>query len=123
MEFKTKITRIGNNALNNDDQLLVLFGDSVTSEIAEVSLSQKFEDADLQSQFTLKSGDQVFIGKRSYKVKYAGNMIEENMRTMGHINLIFGKSSNDVLSSAVYLDGNLVLDDIKVGTVITYHSV
>lgn len=35
MDFKTRVTRIGNHALNTEDQMLVLFGESVTQEIAE----------------------------------------------------------------------------------------
>ncbi|MCT6893582.1 MAG: PTS sorbitol transporter subunit IIA [Bombilactobacillus mellifer] len=121
MKFKTRITRIGNQALNKDDQMVVLFGDNVTGEIARVSMSQKFVVPELQQKFELKIGQTVLIGSQLLNVNYVGSLVEENMRTICHINLFFGKQ-NGHLASAVYLDGNLKPEEFQVGNIITFNN-
>ncbi|BDR58835.1 PTS glucitol/sorbitol transporter subunit IIA [Xylocopilactobacillus apicola] len=119
MEFKTKITRIGSDALKAEDQMIVLFGTAVTDEIAEVSLGQEFIDPSTQKKFTIEAGDSILIGSKKYLVNYVGRMTQENMRSIGHVNLIFNTTDNH-LASAVYLDGEMDPADISLGTIITY---
>lgn len=121
MKYKTKITRIGTEALKAEDQMIVLFGNEVTNEIAHVSMSQEFINPEIQSQFTLKAGQKVRIGSQILTVNYVGSLVEENMRTISHINLFFGEQ-NGHLASAAYLDGELRPLDFRVGTTITFND-
>lgn len=119
MNFETKITRIGDSALKIEDQMVVIFGQNVTDDISEVSLSQEFTEPEKQSEFTLKEGGVVTIGDNRYPITYVGHLVEDNMRTIGHVNLIFSDPA-DHLASAVYLDGSMDPKDFKLGSIISY---
>lgn len=73
----------------------------------------------MKRKFTLKKGDQVLIGDTAFDVEYVGSLVQENMRTINHINLVFNHKG-DHLESAVYLDGKIDFSNLKIGSEITY---
>lgn len=116
-EIQAKIVQIGEKAISPKDQMLILFGEDVTPQLAEVSVIQKFAD---RETFRLKKGDQITIGKENYTVTQVGELVNDHLSKLGHATLMFQKApKQDEMKNNIYL-APCQIPDIQVGDTITY---
>lgn len=103
MMTKTEIIQIGEQAVN-EEPLLILFGESVTPELAIHSIVQRKIDA---QPFDLKVGSEIRFGEQKYQVTALGGLANQNLNEIGHATLFFKKSENES-ANGVYLEPEVV---------------
>ena len=81
----TEITQIGKHAIN-DENILVLFGQTITPDLLDVSIVQKVID---DQPIALKKGGQLIFGDQVYQVNGVGPLANENLNEIGHATVFF----------------------------------
>lgn len=110
----TEITQIGKNAIN-DENILVLFGETITPDLLDVSIVQKKLDEEL---ITLKKGGQLIFGDQVYQVNGVGPLANENLNEIGHATVFFQEDVG-VIPNGIYVTPEK-LPDLEVGMKISY---
>lgn len=104
MKWTATITKIGQQAIEPEGKMVILFGENVTKDLSDVSVIQKFDAQTPVSGFTFKKGDTITIDGQTYVADYVGAMVESGMKALGHITLFFNqKLPKNPLANAVYL--------------------
>lgn len=107
MKWNATIVKIGKKAINQKDQMIILFGQGVNQELADVSVIQKFDPATPVSSFVFKKGDTITVDGQTYIADYVGPMVESNMKALGHATLFFNHHVPKApLANAVYFEAN-----------------
>ncbi len=110
----TEITQIGKNAIN-DENILVLFGETITPDLLDVSIVQKkLGDEMIQ----LEKGGELIFGDQSYQVNGVGPLANENLNEIGHATIFFQKEVG-VIPNGIYVTPEK-LPDLEVGMKISY---
>lgn len=94
----TEITQIGENAVD-DEKILVLFGQTITSDLLDVSIVQKALNED---PIALKEGGQLIFGDQTYQVNSVGPLANQNLNEIGHATIFFQKEVGAV-PNAIYV--------------------
>ena len=126
MKWNSTITKIGQQAIEADGKMVILFSDNVTADLDDVSVIQKFDDTTPVSQFVFKKGDTITIDGQTYVADYVGAMVESNMKTLGHITIFFDqKKPKNPMANAVYLTfaNKQTFPEFNVGDEIIYEHV
>lgn len=111
---ETEITQIGKNAVN-DENILVLFGESITPDLLDVSIVQKpISDTPI----ALEEGGQLNFGDQTYQVIGMGPLANQNLNEIGHATVFFQKEVG-VIPNAIYVVPE-ELPNLEVGMKITY---
>jgi PTS system glucitol/sorbitol-specific IIA component len=116
--ISAKITSIGADAISDEDNMAILFGESATPDLKKVAVIQKFTNLENQ-KFDLKQGDQIKIGQLEYEIKFVGSLVNNNLQTIGHTTLVFKELPEQPLESAIYLSSNQ-FPNFEVGEEIQY---
>ena len=104
MKWISTISKIGKQAVESKSNMVILFGESVTEDLVDVSVIQKFDEQTPVSGFIFKKGDTITIDGQTYVADYVGPMVESNMKALGHVTLFFDqKKPKNPLANAVYL--------------------
>lgn len=104
MKWISTITAIGPNAIDNKENIVILFGEQATEEIKDVAIIQKFDDKTPQNDFVMKKSDSITIDGQTYLVEYAGQLVQSNMRAISHVTLIFSNElPENPMQNAIYL--------------------
>lgn len=119
-DVKAVITAIGEQALSAKDPMVILFDESASPELRAVAVIQKFAATTAQRELTLADGDLLIIDGTTYPIEHVGSLVNENIRTIGHVTLIFGDEDPQDLQNALYLTAT-VKPDFKIGTELVYH--
>lgn len=115
--IQAEIIQIGQEAISPKDQMMILFGEHVTPQLAEVSVIQKFSEKPV---FALKKGDELKIGKRTYSITQVGELVNEHLTKLGHATLMFKEApQNDEMKNNIYLEPH-DFPTIQVGDSLTY---
>ena len=110
----TEITQIGKNAIN-DENILVLFGETITPDLLDVSIVQKkLGDEMIQ----LEKGGKLIFGDQSYQVNGVGPLTNENLNEIGHATIFFQEEVG-VIPNGIYVTPEK-LPDLEVGMKISY---
>ncbi|MDR0922230.1 MAG: PTS glucitol/sorbitol transporter subunit IIA [Lactobacillales bacterium] len=80
------VTEIGKYAINSEEPLLVLFGESATDLIRESAIIQKASEG---SFVDLEEGDILSFGEQPYEITQIGRLANKQLREIGHTVLIF----------------------------------
>lgn len=105
MKWNTTITNIGPKAIDPKENIVILFGEEATPEIRDVAIVQKFDKATPQSSFVLKKDDSVTVDGQTYLVLYAGQLVQSNIKAIGHATMIFtDKLPKNLMQNAIYLE-------------------
>lgn len=105
MKWNTTITSIGANAIDPKENIVILFGEQATVEIKDVAIVQRFDDETPQSSFVFKKDDSVTIDGQTYLALYVGQLVQSNIKVIGHATLIFTSHvPEEKLQNAIYLD-------------------
>lgn len=110
----TEITQIGKDAIN-DENLLVLFGEAIPSDLLDVSIVQKKSG---DEPITLKEGSQIFFGNQVYQVQGIGHLANQNLNEIGHATVFFQKEVG-MIPNGIYVTPEK-LPELEVGMKITY---
>lgn len=121
-EVKSTVTAIGAKALSAKDPMVIMFDESASTELREVAVIQKFASADAQQNLVLTTGDKLMIDGHNYEITHVGQLVNEHLRTIGHVTLIFGQVDIEDLQNAIYLSEK-VKPDFQIGTEIIYFHV
>ena len=123
MKLNYTITAIGSEALDPNDNIVILFDNKATDKLRDVAVLQKFDEATPVEKFIFKKNDSITIDGTTYLALYVGPMVQMNMQAIGHATLVF---TNEVpkkpMTNAIYLDKDLKeeMPEFKVGDWITY---
>lgn len=105
MKWNATIKKIGKKAMDQKDKMVILFGEGVNQELADVSVIQKFDPATPVSAFVFKKGDTLTVDGKTYLAAYVGPMVESNMKALGHATLFFNrKVPKTPLANAIYFE-------------------
>lgn len=105
MKWNTTITAIGENAIDEKENIVILFGEQATPEIQKIAILQKFDEQTPENDFVFKKGDSVTIDGQTYLANYVGQLVQSNVRAIGHATLIFtDKLPEQPMQNAVYLE-------------------
>ncbi|MFC4771020.1 PTS glucitol/sorbitol transporter subunit IIA [Enterococcus hermanniensis] len=110
----TEITQIGKDAIN-DENLLVLFGEAIPSDLLEVSIVQKNSG---DEPIALSEGSQLLFGDQVYQVNGLGHLANQNLNEIGHATVFFQKEIG-VIPNGIYVTPEK-LPELEVGMKITY---
>lgn len=115
---KAIVKRIGELAVSDQDEMIILFGESATPELEKVSVIQAVDGT---GKISVEVGGQISFDDQIYTVKHAGDLAATNLATLAHVVIVFsGVPDEDSLSNALYVEP-YTLPKINEGTVITYH--
>lgn len=113
------VTYIGESAINEKEPMLVLFNESATENLKQISIIQQVEP---DITFNLTNGDRIDIDGTPYSIQYVGNLANSNLNHLGHTVLLFAEvPENDIIENALYLSPHS-LPTIKNNSIITYHQ-
>jgi len=120
MTVTATVTAIGPEALSPTDPMVILFDDTATKALRQVTLIQDFDDRTGLSAITLATGDKLTIDGQDYALTYVGKLANENLHSIGHVALVFSDvPEHDRLENALYLAPTTV-PAFHVGTTIVY---
>lgn len=111
-----KIVAIGEQAIDEKENILIFFGKKVTEGLRPYSIIQEIEHAD---QIELTVGDKILFGDQEYHVTYVGHLANQNLQSIQHVAFVFSDVPTEKLSSSVYLTPAR-LPKITEGMSITY---
>lgn len=109
-----EITQIGKEAVN-DENIIVLFGETITPDLMDVSVVQKRLD---DETIALKEGSRILFGDQSYQVKGVGPVANQNLNEIGHATIFFQKEVG-AIANGVYVSPEK-LPELEVGMKITF---
>lgn len=119
MEFKAVIKAIGSKAF--DKHIYILFEENISSDIAEVSIQQVFENNQNSDEFNIKSGDAIELDGQAFNVHQVGRLVNDNLKDIAHAVLMFGPVEGEPMENTIYLDGDKNQDHLfKSGSTIVY---
>lgn len=110
----TEITQIGKDAVN-DENIIVLFAESITPDLLDVSVVQKTIN---DEPIALKAGSRIIFGDQSYQVQGVGPVANQNLNEIGHATIFFQKEVGTI-ANAVYVSPEK-LPELEVGMKITF---
>lgn len=119
MEIKAKITEIGPQALDSNDDFLVLFNSSATLDLRKVALIQEFA-AGQQQLLDLQVGQKIMIDHHSFTIQAVGQQVNDQLRAIGHTILYFQDSPSNPQINGVYVTGTM--PKLQVGSIICYEQ-
>ncbi|HLQ39749.1 MAG TPA: PTS glucitol/sorbitol transporter subunit IIA [Tetragenococcus sp.] len=111
-----KILHIGNQAIDQTENMLLFFGEKATAGLAPYSVIQKIAEPE---KINLKVGDKIVFGQQEYQITYLGHLVNENLQTIQHASFVFADAPQDKLASSVYLSP-AVLPKLSPGMTIIY---
>ncbi|MGX7205144.1 PTS glucitol/sorbitol transporter subunit IIA [Enterococcus pingfangensis] len=94
----TEITQIGKNAID-DENILVLFGQTIAPDLLDVSIVQKTLNDEL---IALKEGGQLIFGDQAYQVHGVGPLANQNLNEIGHATVFFQEEVGEI-PNAIYV--------------------
>lgn len=112
-----KIEEIGKDAISKKEPIIILFNQSATDDLRQVSVIQSFEDD--KKVVSPKTGDEMIIDEQTYKIDFAGELVSSNFESVGHATLFFMEVPEHPQPNGIYLTPH-VLPAFKVGSTITY---
>ncbi|MEG0254677.1 MAG: PTS glucitol/sorbitol transporter subunit IIA [Vagococcus sp.] len=112
------VMSIGEEAINSQEPLLILFNETATEELRKFSIIQRFKTKELKE---ISVGDYVSFDEQKYKVTKVGPLANKNLEEMGHVSMVFKEVDKEhSLDNALYLEPH-VLPNITEETIVTYH--
>ncbi len=114
---KAIVTDIGAQAIDTKEPILILFGETATQALRQVSIIQKIsEEGDWQAH----KGAEISLDDQVYTVTRAGRLAQKNLKELGHVAIVFqAVPHEDAMENALYVTP-YDLPVIKKGTEIIY---
>lgn len=116
---KAKVIFIGEQAVEQQEPIILFFGEGVTDGLREYSVIQKMENS---ASVELAVGDFILFGDQKYTIAHLGEFANKNLQSIEHASFIFSEEEpHDKLTSSVYLVPNKI-PKISLGMEITYQG-
>ncbi len=110
MTYKTKVTKIGELALDFlNDKMIIVFNDNAPAELAEISILHTIEGV----KQDICVGDIVAISGKEYSVTAVGEEANKTFRQLGHCTFKFTGMSYAELPGHIELKGDGI-PDVKI---------
>lgn len=114
IKYQASVTAIGEQVAEfTSHGVLVLFGQSAPKEVADFSVLHDGKQLDQD----VAPGDLVWIGETSFKVLAIGDVVNKNLRALGHLVLKCNGQTSAELPGDVCVEIK-TLPDVKVGMTI-----
>lgn len=110
--YENKVKSIGpfaNSFL--EEKMLILFGTGAPQDLKDFCYHIDVVEAEGEIQ----AGDKLFINHVPFEITSAGNLVQRNLTTLGHITLRFDGSTTPELPGTLYLE-NKEIPAIETGT-------
>lgn len=113
--FKTKVVAIGPEAVGMIEgaNMLILFGEGAPADLAEFCFT--IDSKDLTG--TIRPGSKFVIGNQEYPITAIGEVVEKNLRNLGHISVNFDGSTEGSLPGTLHVKAE-VLPTLDEGTIV-----
>ena len=115
--MQSKVVQIGEKAIDSKELMIILFDESATEPLQEVSVIHRFVEP--QDWFELTDGDRILFNDQEYRISYIGSHVLKNLQSIGHTTMIFKNWEEERLETSIYLTP-YILPTITDGTTITY---
>lgn len=103
MNWISTVKEIGPAAIDKKENIIILFDDKALPDIRRVSVIQDFKNGD-QGTFSISKNDKIIIRDLPYQVMQVGELVEEDVREMGHVTLVFiDEVPTKPMRNAIYL--------------------
>lgn len=119
MNLKSIVKKIGSQAVDPKEQLLILFDESATVELEKFSIIQKRIEGEV-TESTLSVGSKVYFDEQEYEIQRVGSVANQHLKAMGHVSVVFSEANPESeMANAIYVTPHQ-LPQITEGTIITY---
>lgn len=107
MQWNSTIIKIGEQAIDPKENIVILFDEKATEKLENVAVIQKFSNETPINDFVLKKDDTITIDGKTYLVLNVGTMVQMNMKAIGHATLVFtDEVPKKPMKNAIYLEKN-----------------
>lgn len=97
-----------------EEHMIILFGDNAPAELKDYCIL--IDITDLNGN--IQAGDVVSIGDNQYKVTSVGNVVDQNLGSLGHITLNFNGATEAEMAGTLHLE-QAEVPAVEAGTKIT----
>lgn len=112
--YNTKITKIGPMVPGfYSEKMIIMFKENAPQELADYCVLHNINN--LQEE--IKPGYTLKIGDSEYKITAVGDVVNKNLRDLGHICLKFDGSTKAALEGTLYLEDKTI-KEVSVGDTI-----
>ncbi|MGT2929985.1 PTS glucitol/sorbitol transporter subunit IIA [Streptococcus dentasini] len=115
--FETRVAAVGPEAQSmvEDANMLILFGQGAPADLAEFCFT--IDNNNLTG--SLKSDGKVLIDTQEYRITAVGDLVETNLKNLGHITISFDGSKEKTLPGTLHVEGN-GLPQLSSGTLVQF---
>lgn len=116
--YNTKITKIGDMVAQfYPEKMIIMFKENAPQDLADYCILHNINqlDEEIKTGYTLKIGD------TEYKITAVGDVVNKNLRDLGHICLKFDGSQKATLDGTLYLEDKEI-KEVSIGDVIEISS-
>ena len=118
--IQATVKHVGENAIDPQERMLILFGAEATDQLKKVSVIQ--EIAENQAAIHLNLGDTISFDEQVYTITHTGQLAQEQLNAIGHATIIFQEvPEEDSLANGIYVKP-FEMPIISEGTLISYQS-
>jgi len=100
-----KIIEIGQEAIDQEENILIFFGKGVTEGLRPYSIIQEIENP---KEVELTVGDKILFDDQEYRITYLGKQASTNLQTMEHVSFVFSNVPTDKLVGSISLTPSVV---------------
>jgi glucitol/sorbitol PTS system EIIA component len=94
-----------------EEKMFILFGTGAPQDLKDFCYNIDVVAADGEIQ----AGQKLFINNEEYTITAVGNLVQQNLTTLGHITLRFDGATTPELPGTLYLE-NKEIPSIELGT-------
>jgi PTS system glucitol/sorbitol-specific IIA component len=99
--YNTKITKIGSMVANfYPEKMVIMFKENAPQDLADYCILHNINQLDEE----IKVGYTLIIDDAEYKITAVGDVVNKNLRDLGHICLKFDGSKEAALDGTLYLE-------------------
>lgn len=111
--FETKVVAIGPEALGmmKEANMLILFGVGAPADLAEFCFT--IDNKNLAD--SIQAGNTLVIGQQEFTITAVGDVVDKNLRNLGHISVNFDGSTEGSLPGTLHVQAD-ALPTISNGT-------
>lgn len=119
--FETKVVAIGPEALGMIEgaNMLILFGEGAPEDLAEFCFT--IDNKDLKDRIHV--GGRLLIDQQEFPITAVGDVVEKNLRNLGHISIHFDGSTEGSLPGTLHVQAEKlpILQEGTIIQLIAYH--
>lgn len=101
--FETKVMKVGTQAslMIDDANMIILFGQDAPDDLAEYC----YKIINRALSGAIKAGGEVVIDEKHFQITLVGELVEQNLRTLGHITISFDGEQEESLPGTLHVLG------------------